>query len=327
MLKKLRHLCAFLRATPPTVSNRRRFVPRLECLEDRMVPATFTVTTPLDVVASADGKLSLREAISQANAHTGPDTILLPAGVFRLTRGGADDTNAAGDLDVQGSTLFQGAGAGNTIIDGHALDRVFDVLGTAPRSINVTFEGLTVRNGVADDGGGGGIRVGNADLVVQDCAVTGNRTTGFGGGISNAALPETGNVSLVNSTIARNVGGAGGSVAVLAAPVNPASVLTVSGSTIRHNRANGGGLSVTTATLSNSTVSGNSAALVGGGIEADTVTLTNCTVSGNTANNNVGGGAGNAARRNDRLGRHDGCRRGRVPKEVYEEILSNVSRN
>ena len=35
---------------------------RLECLEDRAVPATFTVTTALDVVDPADGRLSLREA-------------------------------------------------------------------------------------------------------------------------------------------------------------------------------------------------------------------------------------------------------------------------
>src|SRR5262245_51493278 len=95
----------------------RRFRPALECVEGRAVPATFTVTTTLDVVNPADGKLSLREAISAANARPGPDTIVVPAGVYRLALRGADDTNAAGDLDVTGSTLFQGAGAGNTIID------------------------------------------------------------------------------------------------------------------------------------------------------------------------------------------------------------------
>ena len=162
--------------------RRRRFVSGLECLEGRAVPTTFTVTTPLDAVAN-DGKLSLREAITQANAHAGSDTIVVPAGLFRLSLSGADDTNAAGDLDVTGTTVFQGAGAGTTIIDGQQLDRVFDVLGTAPHSIGVIFQGLTVRNGLAD-AGGGGIRVGNADLLVQDCVVTGNRASGFGGGIS-----------------------------------------------------------------------------------------------------------------------------------------------
>ena len=39
---------------------------RLECLEDRSVPATFNVTTTLDVIDPADGKRSLREAITRA---------------------------------------------------------------------------------------------------------------------------------------------------------------------------------------------------------------------------------------------------------------------
>src|SRR4051794_1802110 len=60
----------------------RRFRPGIERLEDRAVPATFTVTTTLDAVA-ADGKLSLREAINAANARLGGDTIVLPAGVYR----------------------------------------------------------------------------------------------------------------------------------------------------------------------------------------------------------------------------------------------------
>jgi hypothetical protein len=270
------------------------------------------------VVNPADGMLSLREAVSAANAHPGADTIVLPAGVYRLTRAGADDTNAAGDLDVTGTTLFQGAGAGTTVVDGQQRDRVFDVRGTTPHSIRATFEALTIRNG--NSGVGGGIRVGEADLVVQGCDVTGNRSTGPGGGISNASQPGTGDVTLIRTIIDRNVAGEGGGVWVQANQQNLGSLLTVSGGTIQRNiardgggifasRANlinstvsgnratvgdGGGLSVTAATLSNSTVSGNSAALLGGGIEADTVAVTNSTVSGNTANNNVGGTAGAA---------------------------------
>ena len=61
--------------------------------------------------------------------------------------GANEDGNVAGDFDITGAVTIQGAGAGLTIIDGQQIDRVFDVLGTAPSSIKVVFRGLTVRNG------------------------------------------------------------------------------------------------------------------------------------------------------------------------------------
>jgi hypothetical protein len=100
-----------------------------------------------------------------------PDVIVVPAGVYKIAIAGAgDDANLTGDLDITGSLTIQGAGAGKTIIDGQQLDRVFDVIGTAPHSIRVVLQGLTVRNGNVT-GGGGGVQVGNADLVVRDCVV------------------------------------------------------------------------------------------------------------------------------------------------------------
>ena len=107
---------------------------RLDSLEDRTVPATFTVTTSLDVVDPADGKRSLREAISAANATLGVDVILLPAGVFKVALAGAgENANLNGDFDVTDSVTIRGAGAGLTAIDGQQLDRVFDAFGTAPQ--------------------------------------------------------------------------------------------------------------------------------------------------------------------------------------------------
>ena len=109
---------------------------------------------------------------------------------------------------------------------------MFDVLGTAPSSIKVVLERLTVRNGNVT-GHGGGIQVGNADLVVRDCVVTGNRASQTGGGISNAAMPGTGNVTLVRTTVGRNVAGSiGGGLFV-----DGASALTVKDSTVRRNIA------------------------------------------------------------------------------------------
>lgn len=261
------------------------FRPRLEPLEDRSVPATFNVTTTLDVIDPADGKRSLREAITAANDLPGADVIVVPVGVYNLT---------GGDLDITSAVTIAGAGAGRTTLDGQQLDRVFDILGTAPSSIKVVFQGLTVRNGNAPNFGAG-ILVGHADLVVRDCTVTGNRTAGIGAGISNAAFPGTGNMKLVRSLVSRNVSGTDGGGIFMAGD----SVLTVTDSTVRRNIAagDGGGIfagesvgvSAGTATLINSTVSGNSAGNNGGGISAFTATLTRSTVSGNAAADFGGG--------------------------------------
>jgi CSLREA domain-containing protein len=261
--------------------------PRLERLEDRTAPATFTVTTTLDVVDPADGKLSLREAITKANALAGADTIVLPAGVFKIALDGErEQGNATGDFDVTDSLTVRGAGAGLTVVDAQQKDRAFDVIGSASGSIRVVLQGLTARNGLVD-GGGGAVRVADADLVVRDCVLAGNRASSSGGGIQSITKPGTGNVTLIRTTVARNATGEdGGGLAV-----GGAAVLTVTGGTVRRNVAGtfAGGISAVTVNLTGSAVSGNTARTGSGGIDATTtMTLTDCTVSGNTG----GGGGG-----------------------------------
>jgi CSLREA domain-containing protein len=256
--------------------------PRLEGLEDRAVPSTFMVNTALDEVTASDGKLSLREAITAANAHAGADTVILPAGVFRITLPGAnEDGNATGDFDTTDSVTIRGAGAGLTVIDGQQQDRVFDVIGTAPSPIKVVFQGLTIRNGDVT-GSGGGVRVADADLVVRDCVVSGNRASVAGGGVSDGGLTGVGTVTVVGTTVARNAaGGIGGGIAVF----GDGSVLAVSGSTVRRNVSGnvGGGIAAATAAVTGSTVSGNFTSASGGGIDAITAAVTGSTVSGNSA--------------------------------------------
>ena len=73
----------------------------LESLEDRSVPAVFNVTAFQDNLTPGDGKRTLREAINAANAAPGTDTIVLPAGVFRMALDGTgEDANATGDFDI-----------------------------------------------------------------------------------------------------------------------------------------------------------------------------------------------------------------------------------
>src|SRR5580700_7327053 len=106
--------------------------PRLEGLEARLVLSTFKVNTTLDTVAvslktgkDASGHISLRSAIMAADARPNADTIILPAGTFKLTIAGAgEDNDATGDLDINGNLTIKGKSSAATIIDGNNLDRV-----------------------------------------------------------------------------------------------------------------------------------------------------------------------------------------------------------
>ena len=133
--------------------------------------ATIAVSVGDDVVA-ADGQCSLREAITAANTDSAPfagagecapgsgaDTVVLPAGSFKLTLAGAgDDSNFIGDLDVLGTELtITGAGAALTTIDANALDRAIDVR----TGRNATIRDLTVTGGRAPDGANGGNATGS----------------------------------------------------------------------------------------------------------------------------------------------------------------------
>ncbi|HEY2217113.1 MAG TPA: CSLREA domain-containing protein, partial [Solirubrobacteraceae bacterium] len=113
--------------------------------------AQIAVNTSADSLEQ-DGHCSLREAITAANtdqasgamlgecvAGQGADTIVLPPGVYTLTRTGShEDENLKGDLDVHSDLTIQGAGAASTAIDGNASvvkaamsDRVFDIFKAA----------------------------------------------------------------------------------------------------------------------------------------------------------------------------------------------------
>ena len=69
--------------TPRTIrKGPARFRPRLEALEDRLAPATFTVTDNSD---SASDTGSLRNAVDAANAAGGSNTITFAAALAGQT--------------------------------------------------------------------------------------------------------------------------------------------------------------------------------------------------------------------------------------------------
>ena len=163
--------------------------------------------TPGDqLAADSQGRQTLRAAIMESNADPDENTIVLPAGEFRLTipRTAADAT-ADGDLDITRSLTIIGAANGRTVIDAAGLDRVFDVLPTA----TLTLQDITITGGVTSSGEvGGGVR--NAGtLTIVNSTLNDNATDANGGALAN--LPSA-TASLTNVTLSGNRSARGAAV-------------------------------------------------------------------------------------------------------------------
>jgi CSLREA domain-containing protein len=234
-----------------------------------MLPVTKSGDS-LDGACDAD--CSLREAVARANLDGTEDTIVLPAGSFSLTLAAAsEDANASGDIDVTQDLVIRGAGAALTTIQvtlpDSTPDRAIDLIGTA----DLTVIGTAVAGGRGELYGGGirsnGVgRLTLQQVVVRDNTVTGQAALGYGGGVYKAQ----------GSLVMRDAA-------------------------VHGNRAvgpgYGGGVFLnnlgTTASLTNVTISGNTAGSSGGGvfsnneIEAD---LAHVTVTRNEAGSSGGFG-------------------------------------
>jgi CSLREA domain-containing protein len=277
------------------------WLPQQHAVAGPVPSLTFTVTSTADVpdaqpgdgvceTATNNGVCTLRAAIQETNARQGHDTIVLPAGVYQLTRVGQDDTALNGDLDISSTLTILGAGPGSTVIDGNGGvtgDRVFDILtGT------VVISGVTIQHGqvpLASNFGGGGIEQLGGALTLENSEVLSN-TAPDGGGIENLG----GVLTIEHSVIRGNTGGTG-----LGGGVESSGPLLVRDSTISGNSAAAGAgidLEVTTRfhnvqmTVLNSTISGNTAQSFGGGIRTDVnLDVVNSTIAGNASTGDAGG--------------------------------------
>jgi hypothetical protein len=263
--------------------------------------ATYTVGNTND-----NGSSSLRDAIAQANANPGADTITFASNVSGTI------TLTSGSLHIYDSVDIQGPGAGTLTIAGSAQvprpsaasyyyyssnpptsnivigygggdDKPAATLATT----SVTISGVTITNGHSSLGGG--ISGYNTILNVNNCVVTGNSAYYAGGGIFIDGYNST--LSVNNSTISNNTAAYGGGVAT------GSSAITISQSSVTGNYAgrNGGGVyshtdNYNAQTITASTVSGNSAGNYGGGVfmEHGPASFSNSTFANNSANR--GGG-------------------------------------
>lgn len=273
------------------------FLPQLLSSTPILAATPISVTTTVDEL-DVDGNCSLREAIYAANLDTsvdacpagsGADTIMVPSGIYVLSIVDAFDDNMGSvgtDLDVRADLTIVGAGASSTIIDGNALDWVFEVEGVTAELSNLTvrngvsgifnnYGDVTLKNSIVSGHTLSGIynAAGGDHLVVINSLIT-NNSSDWGGGIA-------GGVKLIDSTVSGNTAGAGGGIA---------GDSTIINSVISGNTASAGGGLYRGGKVINSTISDN-VADYGGGIytESAPIELINATISGNTAHVRGGG--------------------------------------
>ncbi|MGD9116922.1 MAG: right-handed parallel beta-helix repeat-containing protein [Dehalococcoidia bacterium] len=215
---------------------------------------------------------------------------------YALTQATSGDTInvAAGTYNenitlVNGVSIY-GAGAGNSIIDGGGSGPVVFSNGI---STTTTFDGFTVTNGSASNGGG--MRNDNASaLTVSHCTFYDNNATDSGGGMLNYNCTSLSVTDCNFTDNTSDIFGAGMD------NIDCTSAPTLTNCTFTGNSANyGGGMynDIASPALTDCEFTGNSANF-GGGMYNDNgsdSTLTGCTFDGNTANNNVGAGMYNDA--------------------------------
>jgi predicted outer membrane repeat protein len=280
-----------------------------------VVAATFTVTTTND-----SGPGSLRQAVIDANAAAGADTIVftvappatisllsaLPTITEALTISGPGAANLTIRRDPGappfGILFIFGGGAVDVTITGVTLTGGSTSTGGAVYARGVPTVTITdaVITGNTSTGGGGGLAVDGVgagpSLIVQRTLISGNTAASDGGGIH---FEQSNVIILEDSIISGNTAGGGGG-GIYGNDDNSFGMLAIRGTTISGNVAGGGGglyldiFFVPPVTIENSTISGNTAAGDGGGVLSfgpqNALTITHSTITLNAANGSAGGG-------------------------------------
>ncbi|MCB2079363.1 MAG: tandem-95 repeat protein [Novosphingobium sp.] len=268
---------------------------------------SLVVTITGDTIDPFDGETSLREAIifandTTANGGTGDadndgnanDTITFANGVGEaFETGGTIYLSSLTELQVTSSITIEGdidgdgapdvtVNANSAMGETDAASQVFYFLSGTSQIIGLTITGAKTTYA------GAGILANGAtvNLTVTDSVVTGNETTGNGGGINVSGGAE---LLVQGSEVTNNIAGLGGGIDAYNATV------TVIDTTVAGNSSRSGGglrISLSTAEVTGVTIVGNAVTDVGGGVEVrDTgsnAILTNVTISDNEADR--GGG-------------------------------------
>jgi hypothetical protein len=240
----------------------------------------------------------LRAALENASKtlFANVDDIVVAAPAGRYVLNAAKGPLPLGDANpkscVGGTTCpvtLQGAGAGQTVIDGHGATGV--IRATLQEAGGLTgVSGVTLTGGAAGEGGAI-LDEGRGAMTVRESLLEANKATANGGAVSGF---DSGAVTLIDSSVRNNSASQGGGLYIHKSP------LTLIRSTVSENHAtvNGGGIALAQyagpengTTVIDSTIAANTAGTVGGGVDSDSssVSLRYSTVAANTAGIQGGG--------------------------------------
>ncbi|MGL4400502.1 MAG: Calx-beta domain-containing protein [Luteolibacter sp.] len=222
------------------------------------------------------GEGTLRQAVLNANAIAGTDTITFDATAFATPQ---TITLTNGELAITQSAVIQGTGAPMLSINGNATDQIFNIGFAAV----VSLYDLTVTNGLASSFFAGAIDVrGSSIVTVQRCVVSNSRAALGGGGI----YVENSILNVVSSTLSGNTATAaeGGAIAGRTATVR------IINSTITGNTGPSGGalhfVFSPSVSIVQSTITNNTTTTSEGSVTADrsNVTVSNSIIAANVNN-------------------------------------------
>lgn len=238
------------------------------------------------------------QTITYALTQSDPgDTLLLDVGVYtenlvigeniRIVQDPAKVCPQSGSLNYEPCAIIDGGGSGR-------------VINIAARSLNVSLEKITIRNGFLNESSpnisGAGI-FNNGTLILDDVVLHDNHISGSSYTYRGGAIDNQNTLTIRSSTLYNNSAYDGGAI-------NSTGPLIMQNTEIYNNAAvrYGGGIWIpygSPSTIENSTLWENSAGYAGGGvsISSDGVAehrgeehiFNNVTISGNTAVNSGGG--------------------------------------
>jgi predicted outer membrane repeat protein len=230
---------------------------------------------------TCDATCTLRDAIDDANTNGNGSSIF-----FQSNLTGATITLTGGDIPIYYPTYIYGRStlSQDVTISGGDTDRIF-FLNVIPGQ-DVTFYGLTLTDGAANQGGA--IFNNSADLSVFGSLLTGNVATDDGGAIFEGYSSNLGKDLVVrDSTLSGNTAGDDGGAIYSRGSFGRLVNSTVSGNTA--TAGSGGGIasglsfSPSESYTFDATISGNDAEDYGGGLWARNVYAHNTIVANNTA--------------------------------------------